>query len=252
MSSQSNLLMCLKSYFSKTKADATKKKADVKKESQSYFDAVKQFERNEIAIVKDKATLLTRLCIAQFVVIGILGFSIACLAPLKTAVPYVIRVDNSTGYTDIAPHIANAKETYQDVETKYFLSQFVINFESYDWQTIQQMLDTVQVMSDQKVFSQYNSAIRADNSPLHILKDNYKMKVRIKSVTLLKPDVAQVRFSKMILDSSGKLSNEYRVTEWIATISFDFNKKIETEEQRLINPLGFQVNSYRVDAEAVK
>ncbi|ECL7789980.1 TPA: virB8 family protein [Escherichia coli] len=242
----------MKKYFSRTKKEAAKKMIEVKKENQPFYDAVKQFEKNEIATVQSKAKLLTRLCVAEFVVIGLLGAGIAALAPLKTAVPYVIRVDNSTGYTDVVPQINNAKESYQEVETKYFLSQFVINYESYEWQTIQQMMDTVKVMSASKVFSQYNTAIRADSSPLNVLKDNYKMRVKIKSVTMLKPDVAQVRFSKMILDSSGKPAPEYRMTDWIATIAFDFNKKIETEEQRLINPLGFQALSYRVDPEAMK
>lgn len=242
----------MKKYFSRTKKEAAKKMIEVKKENQPFYDAVKQFEKNEIATVQSKAKLLTRLCVAEFVVIGLLGAGIAALAPLKTAVPYVIRVDNSTGYTDVVPQIHNAKESYQEVETKYFLSQFVINYESYEWQTIQQMMDTVKVMSASKVFSQYNTAIRADSSPLNVLKDNYKMRVKIKSVTMLKPDVAQVRFSKMILDSSGKPAPEYRMTDWIATIAFDFNKKIETEEQRLINPLGFQALSYRVDPEAMK
>lgn len=242
----------MKEYFSRTKKEAAKKMVEVKKENQPFYDAVKQFEKNEIATVQSKAKLLTRLCVAEFVVIGLLGAGIAALAPLKTAVPYVIRVDNSTGYTDVVPQINNAKESYQEVETKYFLSQFVINYESYEWQTIQQMMDTVKVMSASKVFSQYNTAIRADSSPLNVLKDNYKMRVKIKSVTMLKPDVAQVRFSKMILDSSGKPAPEYRMTDWIATIAFDFNKKIETEEQRLINPLGFQALSYRVDPEAMK
>lgn len=242
----------MKKYFSRTKKEAAKKMIEVKKENQPFYDAVKQFEKNEIATVQSKAKLLTRLCVAEFVVIGLLGAGIAALAPLKTAVPYIIRVDNSTGYTDVVPQINNAKESYQEVETKYFLSQFVINYESYEWQTIQQMMDTVKVMSASKVFSQYNTAIRADSSPLNVLKDNYKMRVKIKSVTMLKPDVAQVRFSKMILDSSGKPAPEYRMTDWIATIAFDFNKKIETEEQRLINPLGFQALSYRVDPEAMK
>ncbi|MHA6187812.1 virB8 family protein [Escherichia coli] len=242
----------MKEYFSRTKKEAAKKMVEVKKENQPFYDAVKQFEKNEIATVQSKAKLLTRLCVAEFVVIGLLGAGIAALAPLKTAVPFVIRVDNSTGYTDVVPQVNNAKESYQEVEAKYFLSQFVINYESYDWQTIQQMMDTVKVMSASKVFSQYNTAIRADSSPLNVLKDNYKMRVKIKSVTMLKPDVAQVRFSKMILDSSGKPAPEYRMTDWIATIAFDFNKKIETEEQRLINPLGFQALSYRVDPEVIK
>ena len=126
----------MKKYFSRTKKEAAKKMIEVKKENQPFYDAVKQFEKNEIATVQSKAKLLTRLCVAEFVVIGLLGAGIAALAPLKTAVPYVIRVDNSTGYTDVVPQINNAIESYQEVETKYFLSQFVINYESYEWQTI--------------------------------------------------------------------------------------------------------------------
>lgn len=239
-------------YFGKTKEEAAKKKIDIKKENKQIFDAVKQFERNEIATVQSKAKFITRIAVVLLISNIALAAAIAFLSPLKTAVPFVIRVDNNTGYTDIAPQLSGAKQTYQEAETKYNLAKFVINYESYDWQTIQEMLDTVNVMSNNKVFSQYNTAIRADNSPLNVLKDSYKIKTKIKSVTLLKPDVAQVRFSKMILDSSGSLALEYRVTDWIATVAFDFNKDVKTEEQRLINPLGFEAVSYRVDAEAIK
>ena len=39
---------------------------------------------------------------------------------------------------------------------------------------------------------------------------------------------------------------------WIATIDFDYEKEIKTEAERLENPLGFQVISYRVDVENVE
>ncbi len=108
-----------------------------KKRKKDYFKAIRDFERSEIDIIKKKAKTFTILAIGEFVVICILGFAIASLAPLKTAVPFLVRVDNSTGYTDIAPQLSDAKESYQDVETKYFLSKYLINYEAYDWQTIQ-------------------------------------------------------------------------------------------------------------------
>nr|WP_250696484.1 type IV secretion system protein [Escherichia coli] len=79
-----------------------------------------------------------------------------------------------------------------------------MNYEAYDWQTIQEQADTVKTMSSQKVFSAYDTMIRADSSPLNILKNNYKIKVQINSVILLRKDMAQVRFKKMVLDLSGK------------------------------------------------
>ncbi|WRR76339.1 type IV secretion system protein (plasmid) [Escherichia coli] len=44
----------------------------------------------------------------------------------------------------------------------------------------------------------------------------------------------------------------YRATEWISTISFDWDKDIKTEKERLVNPLGLQVLSYQPDPEVIK
>lgn len=244
--------MKLKDYFKKTRENAVKKPVEIKKEEAAYYAAVKSFEQDRIAVINTRCKLFLRLSVAELVIILVLAGAIAALTPLKTAVPYVIRVDSTTGYTDIATPLSNEKETYQQAETKYFITRFVINYESYDWQTIQQMFDTVELMSDNNVFSEYKKNAVADNSPLNILKKNYRMKTKVKSVTLLKKDVAQIRFSKMILDTSGKLATEYEITNWIATIAFNFDKKIKTEGDRLVNPLGFQTVSYRVDAEVVK
>ncbi|PQK43143.1 conjugal transfer protein TraG [Escherichia coli] len=206
-------------YYEHSKKEASKKKFEEKNEKKDYFKAIRDFERSEIEIIKKKAKTFTILAIGEFVVICILGFAIASLAPLKTAVPFLVRVDNSTGYTDIAPQLSDAKESYQDVETKYFLSKYLI---------------------------------RADSSPLNILKNNYKIKVQINSVILLRKDMAQVRFKKMVLDLSGKPAPGYRATEWISTISFDWDKDIKTEKERLVNPLGLQVLSYQPDPEVIK
>ena len=239
-------------YYEHSKKEASKKKFEEKNEKKDYFKAIRDFERSEIEIIKKKAKTFTILAIGEFVVICILGFAIASLAPLKTAVPFLVRVDNSTGYTDIAPQLSDAKESYQDVETKYFLSKYLINYEAYDWQTIQEQADTVKTMSSQKVFSAYDTMSRADSSPLNILKNNYKIKVQINSVILLRKDMAQVRFKKMVLDLSGKPAPGYRATEWISTISFDWDKDIKTEKERLVNPLGLQVLSYQPDPEVIK
>ncbi len=81
-------------YFGKTKEEAAKKKIDIKKENKQIFDAVKQFERNEIATVQGKAKFITRIAVVLLISNIALAAAIAFLSPLKTAVPFVIRVDN--------------------------------------------------------------------------------------------------------------------------------------------------------------
>nr|WP_251287735.1 hypothetical protein [Escherichia coli] len=44
---------------------------------------------------------------------------------------------------------------------------------------MQEQADTVKTMSSQKVFSAYDTMIRADSSPLNILKNNYKIRSRL-------------------------------------------------------------------------
>lgn len=247
-----NSIVNNKKYYGETQKMANQSRVSQKKDEQLVFEAIKRFERDNIEIIKSKAKVWMRLAIVEFLIIACMAIAIAVMAPLKTAVPFLVRVDNNTGYTDIAPQLTNAKETYQEAESKYFLTKYVINYESYDWETIQEQAEIITLMSGNKVGGQFNTAIRAENSPLNVLKDQYKIKVKVKPVVFLKPDLAQVRFTKMILDNNGNPAPEFRSTDWIATISFDFNKKIKTEAQRQINPLGMQVLSYRVDAEAGK
>lgn len=242
----------MKGYFQRTKKKAEKTKVESKKESDSYYEAIKGFERDRMSLMDGKVRFFQIVSVLCMAVIAIQAGALALMSPLKTAVPVMLRVDNNTGYTDAVSPLNNSKESYGEVVNKYFLSQFVVNYESYDWQTIQSMNDTVNLMSDSKTFSQYRTQITADNSPLNVLKQNNKIKVRVKSVTFLKPDIAQIRFDKAVLNIDGTLSADYSQTSWVATIAFDYQRKIKTEGERLLNPLGFQALSYRVDPEAIK
>lgn len=244
--------MNIKDYFKKTKEIAQKKPIEEKKEKALYYEAVKSFEKDRLAIVATRAKLFLSLAIVEIVVILALAIALAGLSPLKTAVPYVIRVDNTTGFTDIAKPLSQEKESFDKVTTKYFMSQFIINYESYDWETVQSMYETVSLMSNGAVFESYKNAMLADNSPLNVLKNDFKLKVKIKSITFLNRNTEQVRFVKLVLKNNGILATEYKQTSWIATVAFDYNKSITTEGERLINPLGFEVLSYRVDPELVK
>lgn len=244
--------MNIKDYFKKTKETAQKKPVEEKKEKVPYYEAVKSFEKDRLAIVATRAKLFLFLAIAEMVVILALAIALAGLSPLKTAVPYVIRVDNSTGFTDIAKPLSLERENFDQVTTKYFMAKFIINYESYDWETIQSMYDIVNLMSNGGVFNGYKNAMLADNSPLNVLKNDFKIKVKVKSITFLNKDTAQVRFVKLVLKNNGILATEYKQTSWIATVAFDYKKSITTEGERLINPLGFEAVSYRVDPELVK
>ena len=65
-------------------------------------------------------------------------------------------------------------------------------------------------------------------------------------VTFINNRVAQLYFTKIVQQPGG--INDAR-SNWVATINFKYVEKPETEADRLYNPLGFQVISYRADPE---
>ncbi|WP_255358771.1 type IV secretion system protein [Snodgrassella sp. CFCC 13594] len=62
-------------------------------------------------------------------------------------------------------------------------------------------------------------------------------------------NTAQIRFDKTMQPVAGDLSKTFPVQPLIATVAFEYSDKPQSEKDRLINPLGFQVTSYRVDPE---
>lgn len=73
--------------------------------------------------------------------------------------------------------------------------------------------------------------------------------MRVLSISFIN-GVGQVRFSKQVLTASGDPDSVIPVTYWLASIPFDYKHDIKLEQQRLINPLGFQALSYRADPES--
>lgn len=249
-------MMGLKEYFkgSKEKARETFKEKDKeKKRDKNIYDAVKSFERDRADIMK-KSLRQTRLMLGGAVLMcALLAVAIMSMMPLKTVEPFLIRVDSTTGYTDKLTPFAADTFKYNETVSRYFLTRFVENREGYEWYTVQSMHDTVELMAGSSVFKEYKNMMTGQFSPLTKLKKNNKIMVRVKSVTFLEEDLAQVRFVKAITDNDGKPATGYVPTEWIGTVKFEYEPdRAATEAQRQINPFGLTVVSYRADPEAGK
>jgi type IV secretion system protein VirB8 len=245
-----------KKIFSENIETAKKEKSPreekvAKTNADAHFESVRLFESDRVNLAKKSATIAWRFAGAEGVIIMLMAFAIAMMMPLKKITPYVIRVENNTGYTDVVQPIGDAQTTYGQELDKYWLSKFVTNRESYEWQTIQNMYESVGLMTDNKTFSEYKAIIEnKEVSPLYLLKKDKKVRVRVVSVTFVK-DLAQVRFIKYVQNSDGTSATEYKPSYFISTIAYDYKKEIKTEQQRLTNPLGFRVISYRADPESV-
>ncbi len=180
---------------------------------------------------------------------GLAVGAVAGLTPLKETRPYVVKVDNNTGSTEIVTMMKNQEQSYGEVMDKHWLTRYVQLRESYDWVTIQDSYDAVMLMSSPETQAAY-AKIYNDNpqAPHKVLKNQYKVVAKVKAVTFI-GNTAQVRFEKRMVPVSGDLNQEIPVQNMIATIGYEYANQPMSEEARRINPLGFIVKSYRVDPE---
>ncbi|ASK27168.1 VirB8 family type IV secretion system protein [Neisseria chenwenguii] len=214
-----------------------------------FINAAKAFESAEIVRVHKSAKIAWRICGACLLITGLSVGAVAGLTPLKETRPYVVKVDNNTGLTEIVTVMKTQEQSYGEVIDKHFLNKYIQYRESYDWVTIQDSYDATMLMSSPEVQAAY-AQIYNDNpqAPHKILKNQYKVVAKVKAITFI-GKTAQIRFEKRMIPVTGDLNQEIPVQNMIATVGYEYVSQPMSEEARRINPLGFQVKSYRVDPE---
>lgn len=176
--------------------------------------------------------------------------AIVIMMPLKESVPYVIRVDNATGVPDIVTAMDDKKVTGDEVMDKYWLAQYVLARETYDWHTLQQDYDKVGLLSSPNVGKAYAELFDGKDALDKRYGENIRATVKVISVVPSGAETGTVRFIKTTkrADEEGPGAS----MSWVATIAFEYrNPSVIKESQRLVNPFGFQVLSYRVDPEMI-
>ena len=192
-----------------------------------------------------------------------LSLAIAFLTPLKEVKPYVIRVDNTTGYVDIVTDIKQKDISASEAMDKYFLSRYIENREGYHFNTAREEYRNTLLMTAPNAVGKYSAKFTGDKSPIKVLKNDYEVNIKILSIQLLKgkaSKVAIVRFEAIQqvpnseIDEGAEKDLSTISTRYTANIEYEYalNKYKLSEEQRLKNPLGFVVTSYRLDQEVAQ
>lgn len=193
----------------------------------------------------------------RWFLVGVLALGLAILeagaliglAPLKAVEPYVIQVDNRTGLTSVLEPLAQRPLTQNEAVTKFFIVKYILARETYDPQDLNENYDMVRLMSTPEEADRFETFVRDSDGPMERFQNNVTRNIRIKSVSFLNQKTAQVRFQETQTQLG---SNEKQDGLWIATLSFQYVNSPMDEEQRLKNPLGFQIKTYRVDQEVIK
>lgn len=172
----------------------------------------------------------------------------AMLAPIKTVVPFVVEVDRSTGYTRVARELAPGTLTQDEAVTQANLVNYVLARETIDATDIEENYGRTLLWSDGDAKATYLAQWQK-GTPTSLV-DKYPLgtvvAVAVKNVSLLNRNTALVRYLTTLTAPGGKLVAEQH---WASVIGFRYSDRPLSMEDRFVNPLGFQVVSYRRDPE---
>ena len=180
----------------------------------------------------------------------LLALVIAMMTPLKTVQPYVVTVDRQSGAVEMATTVGGGRLTQNEAVIQAQLANYVRVRETFDATDLAANYRRVQLLSAPAVRAAYVAQMATGNpdSPLRTLSPGDTVSIRVKSVSLLGPGTALVRFDADRTMAGGRGVN---TTAYASAISYGFNNKPLRLEDRFDNPLGFQVTRYRRDAEGL-
>lgn len=177
------------------------------------------------------------------------AIALICLIPLKTSVPFLIQEEKTGAISTIQPVVGDASITYGESVKKYFIGRYLILRETYDPLDLTNNYNAVSLMSDTDETQRFNQVLSANNksNPVAVYADHTRRLIRIKSISFLNETTAQVRFNA----TEKKFNESENVSAWIATLGFRFGSPPALDSERLVNPVGFLVTTYRIDQEVL-
>lgn len=171
------------------------------------------------------------------------ALALASLVPLKSTSVVPVLVDRQTGFVEVLNKDGSQTLRANQALTRSMLAQYVAAREGFDITTLSADYHRVMLWSDGQARGEYAALMPAQNpqSPLHLYPRSALVAVNIESVSDLGPRTALVRFTTTRMDEGAGSVPSY----YAAVITYQFSDQPLRAEDRLVNPLGFQVTRYR-------
>lgn len=237
--------------------------ADKKEKKVSDSDYFKEARSWDSSIVeeKDKSKRFAWMVAgASCTVTVLLAGAITAMMPLKTVQTSVVMVDKTTGHVEYVTDIKNMTENEEQTMRRFWLSSYVRHREQWNYYTRDEDRQQVGLMSStnvQKAYAEYTDS-KNPQAPVNLYSADDKVKVKINpAITYLdegknktedgdKIYTALVRYTTTVIRTGTQPKTDY----WAATVTFVYRKEPMKVDDRMINPVGFQVINYRKDLES--
>jgi type IV secretion system protein VirB8 len=226
--------------------------ADTTAESQgaprAYYEQGMEWERHIYRRAVASARLAWIVTGFSMLLSGALGLALVFVIPTIRYEPYMIMVDRTTGYMEMARALKPGDLADDEAVTKANVWRYVLNRETFDRTTLGQNVRIASLLSRGTAARDLEESF-APTNPRSLMKttpDGVVVAVQLKSINLLNERVAQVRFA-----TERRELTTITTQHWVSIVRFDYSRAPMRNEWRVENPLGFQVIEYRRDQESV-
>lgn len=173
--------------------------------------------------------------------------AVVLLTPLKRVELVPVVVDKSSGEAHVVQQLARGTISEQEAVRKADLAAYVIARESFDRALLNHYYAAVQSRSTEAVLKPYMAQLQSGApDSLYTKYAGATREIDVRSVVLLGNALGQVRYSATVAKPTGAPERQ----DFIASVGFQYVTDKLSFAQRLRNPLGFVVSTYRVDQES--
>lgn len=195
------------------------------------------------------AWLITYISLALIVMLGV---ALIFLIPLKKSELMVVKVDEN-GFIDIITQLDEQVISTTEAIDKSFVYRYVKTKEQYYFETLNQDFETVQMFSSPAVQKKYvEDMTHKEKGKATILKDKKFIEVKILSIVLTNKNDEKIATVRVETNFKSKNEDDGIKEIKVITLTYDYLPIKQNASLRLENPLGFIVNSYRIDEEIIK
>lgn len=174
--------------------------------------------------------------------------------------PFVIEVEKKTGITNIVNPLINRELITDEVLNKYFITRYIKARESYSSESWRyNYLTVARLLSTPGVYRAFSAFFnKSTESPIAMYGNRVSTVVSFRSIQFFPPVIdargrtgdprAVVRFT--ILPDKGFLRGAVNNRIYkIVTLTYRYQQTRMSDDDRMENPLGFFITSYRDDVE---
>ncbi|MDR3131884.1 MAG: type IV secretion system protein [Rickettsiales bacterium] len=200
-------------------------------------------------VVAQRNTLLL------FTLILLVAISVSILAIFKistssTIEPFVIEIEKKSGIVQLVDPVTVKQYSADKVLNNHFIAEYIKAREVFDKYNYNYNYYTkVRLFSSPNVYNEFRNYISSQNMDdlFNLYSGFVKNEFKIRSIQKLYDDTFQVRFTVEFTRKDGSSVKKNK----IVIMSYKYASLEMNDQQRYVNPLGFQVTSYRVDDEHV-